>query len=57
MKNTTKTAKRAGGNGTGKVMLSAEELAEMLGVSSRHIWALRSAGKIPAPIRLGRCVK
>ncbi len=33
---------------------SAQQLADRLGVSLRHIRRLDSAGKLPRPIRLGR---
>ena len=39
------------------LLLSAAELAELLGVSARHVWRLRDAGELPAPIRLGRLVR
>lgn len=32
-------------------------LASFLGVSERHLHRLRAAGKLPRPIRLGRCVR
>lgn len=37
--------------------VSAAQTAGLLGVSTRHLWAMNSAGKIPKPVRLGRCVK
>lgn len=37
--------------------VSAIEAAEMLHVSERHIWALQSSGRIPRPVKLGRCVR
>ena len=36
------------------VLLTAEEVAAMLGVSERTLWRLLSAGKVPKPIRFGR---
>ncbi|MCK4850608.1 MAG: helix-turn-helix domain-containing protein [Phycisphaerae bacterium] len=36
---------------------SAQQLADRLGVSLRHIRRLDSAGKLPKPIRLGRSVR
>ena len=36
---------------------SAQQLADRLGASLRHIRRLDSAGKIPRPIRLGRSVR
>ena len=40
-----------------RVALSAEEVAESLGVSERHVWALHASGRLPKPVRLGRCVR
>ena len=36
---------------------SAQQLADRLGVSLRHIRRLDSAGKLPKPVRLGRSVR
>ncbi len=36
---------------------SAQQLADRLGVSLRHIRRLDSAGKLPRPVRLGRSVR
>ena len=36
---------------------SAQQLAERLGVSLRHMRRLDSAGKLPKPVRLGRSVR
>ncbi|MHC5537064.1 helix-turn-helix transcriptional regulator [Singulisphaera rosea] len=36
------------------VLIPAEEVASMLGVSERTLWRLLSAGKIPEPLRIGR---
>jgi excisionase family DNA binding protein len=36
------------------VMLDVEQVAELLGVSTRHVRRLVDAGKCPAPVRLGR---
>ena len=35
------------------VLLTPEELAEMLKVSTRTLWRLLAAGKIPEPVRFG----
>jgi excisionase family DNA binding protein len=40
-----------------KLLLSAPEVAELLGVSKRHVAALNSSGRLPRPIRLGRAVR
>ena len=37
--------------------LSADELADKLGVSLRHVRRMDSAGLLPRPIRLGRSVR
>ena len=41
----------------GILALSAEELAERMGVSLRHVRRLDSSGQLPKPIRLGRSVR
>ena len=38
-------------------LVSAKELAEMLSISQRHLWRMKSAGKLPKPIKFGRCVR
>jgi len=37
--------------------MSAQQLADRLGVSLRHIRRMDSAGKLPRPIRLGASVR
>ena len=37
--------------------LTAEELAERMGVSLRHVRRLDSSGQLPKPVRLGRSVR
>jgi excisionase family DNA binding protein len=37
--------------------LSAAEVAELLGISRRHVWKLLASGRLPEPIRLGRSVR
>jgi predicted DNA-binding transcriptional regulator AlpA len=37
--------------------LAAAEVAKMLGISERHLWALNSSGRLPRPLRLGRAVR
>ena len=39
------------------VLLSATELARMLAISVRHVWRLRDAGNLPAPIKLGKLIR
>ena len=35
------------------LLISAEQLAAMMNVSTRTLWRLLSAGKLPEPVRLG----
>ncbi len=39
------------------LVMSASELAQKLGVSVRHIRRLDAAGKLPQPVKIGRCVR
>ena len=39
------------------LLLSAQTLAKRLAVSIRTLWRLRSAGKLPPPVRLGGAVR
>ena len=39
---------------TAPILLTADEVAAMLGVSERTLWRLLSAGKVPKPVRFGR---
>lgn len=38
-------------------LMDAKTLAKMLSVSLRTIWRLRSAGKLPKPVRFGGSVR
>ena len=38
-------------------LITAAELAGLLKLSTRNVWRLRSAGKMPQPIRLGGVVR
>ena len=40
-----------------RLAYSARQLADKLGVSLRHVRRMDSAGLLPKPIRLGRCVR
>ena len=42
---------------TTPLVVSARELARLLGVSIRQIWRLNSSGKLPKPMRLGGSVR
>jgi prophage regulatory protein len=39
------------------LLLSAERLAELLQVSKRTLWRLRSSGRLPEPVVLGSSVR
>jgi excisionase family DNA binding protein len=38
-------------------LLTVDDVAELLKVSTRHVWKLLSAGRFPQPIRIGRSVR
>lgn len=40
-----------------KELFDAVESAAYLGISKRSLWRLRDSGRMPAPVRLGRCVR
>lgn len=44
-------------NAAPPLMLTADEFAATLRISRAHFWRLESAGKLPAPLRLGRVVR
>ena len=37
--------------------LSAADAAKLLNISERHLWSLKSRGRLPQPVRLGRSVR
>jgi len=37
--------------------VTADEVAELLGVSRAHVWRLHSSGRLPSPVRFGRAVR
>jgi predicted DNA-binding transcriptional regulator AlpA len=40
------------------MLLDAEALAALLGVSTSHLWRMRDAGRLPKPLRLGaQCLR
>ena len=39
------------------LLIPAGEVARLLGISKRTLWRLLSAGKLPAPVRLGNNVR
>jgi len=38
-------------------LLDVQAVAEVLGCSSRHVYRLSDAGRMPAPVRLGSLVR
>jgi excisionase family DNA binding protein len=38
-------------------LITTKQLASRLVVSERHIYRLMSAGKLPPPVRIGRCLR
>jgi predicted DNA-binding transcriptional regulator AlpA len=39
------------------LLLNARQVASMLGISSRTVWRLKDAEKLPMPVRLGSSVR
>lgn len=44
-------------NTLGGATLSASQVARQLNVSIRHIRRMDAAGRLPRPVRFGRCVR
>lgn len=40
-----------------RLVLPAEDVAKLLDISERHVWALNANGRLPRPIRFGRSVR
>ena len=56
LKMNDKNVNETGKNGQ-SLAVDAAELATLLDVSVRHIRRMDSAGKLPEPIHIGRCVR
>ncbi len=41
----------------GKLLLTVDEVAELLGVSRRSVWRLSSGPDLPSPVKLGRSAR
>ena len=54
---TTDSPMPADNDNATRLALTAEEVAELLGISRAHVFRLQSSGKLPKPIRLGRAVR
>ncbi len=39
------------------LLLTVNDVGRALRCSGRHVWALNAAGKMPAPVRVGRAVR
>lgn len=39
------------------LLITAEEFAELMQISTRTLWRLRSAGQVPVPVRIGGVVR
>jgi predicted DNA-binding transcriptional regulator AlpA len=39
------------------LLITARKLAQLLEISPRTLWRLKSAGRLPAPVRLGGAVR
>ncbi len=39
------------------LLLTPVQLARLLGISLRHVWRMRDAGRLPKPIRLGKLIR
>jgi predicted DNA-binding transcriptional regulator AlpA len=46
-----------GGELAEPLLITAMELGQLLQVSTRTLWRLRSAGELPQPVRLGGAVR
>ncbi|MCC6153756.1 MAG: helix-turn-helix domain-containing protein [Candidatus Hydrogenedentes bacterium] len=53
----TTPANDVSGHTRSSALMSATELATLLGASTRHIWRMRDGGALPRPIRLGSLVR
>lgn len=40
-----------------QALLSARQVAELLNISTRTLWRLKSAGRLPAAIRIGKSIR
>ena len=44
-------------HGTTPALLDVEQVAQMLNCSTRHVYRLADAGKMPRPVKLGALVR
>lgn len=38
-------------------LVNANQLAEMLAISVRHLWRMKAASKLPKTVKVGGCVR
>jgi predicted DNA-binding transcriptional regulator AlpA len=57
MSSVTTRQERRGAGEQPLLLLSAEALADRLGFSTRTIWRLRSAGKLPPSLKIGGSIR
>ena len=43
--------------GTAPMMMSVDEIATCLGISSRTVWRLKAKGDLPKSVKIGRAVR
>jgi len=44
-------------NSTEALLLDVKDVAKLLRVSVRTVWTWRDMGRLPAPVKIGRCVR
>ncbi len=40
-----------------QALMSARQVAELLNISTRTLWRLKSAGRLPSAIRIGKSIR
>ena len=56
-RNNAGMSKATHGSESACLAVPAAEVAKILGISVRHVWALLADGRLPKPVRLGRAVR
>ena len=55
--NTAETLDSNASNQMGQLLLAADRVAELLDISTRTLWRLRAARKLPSPVKIGGSVR
>ena len=55
--NTVEALDSNASNQMGPLLLAADRVAELLDISTRTLWRLRAAGKLPSPVKIGGSVR